>query len=397
MVVQHDGNTRTITEAMLLRYTVVIADDYFIDGDPAHILGFQPAGRRLVVIDHDVLRIYGSKIGRFFHRHGIEAEPLVVSLGEREKTAYGAMQLLREFQARTIPLRTEPIILIGGGALMAVGSIAAALDEGGRPFVRVCTSGEMWDFTISGLSMIHQGTPGVATYHEPVVTIVDRAFLGTLPEELIRSAVAQQVKVAAISDSKLFDLLEAHGESLILDRFQGKTRRLERLARKAIGATIDGGLSDNDGRPRGADADRMLLFGHTWSAAFQDATRNGSRPLTHGEAVSLDIALSAVLSWRLGLLSEHDRDRVLNLLTSMKLPTRHHLMIGGIVMRNTNEIARWSRGSQAIPLMTGIGQGAFVADVPPLQVKEAGLWLHRTAAWLTSGPLLPVTPRRASL
>lgn len=352
-----------------MRHSVIFSDDYFTTGDPAHILGFQPPGHRVVIAETDVFRVHGPKINAYFNRHEIEPEILFVSLAPTENTSERAVSLLRELQHCKVPRRTEPVILIGGDALMDMGSFAAAWADGGRPFVRVCTSGQMWDCAIFGPSMSDHGLTDVGNYHDDVVSLLDRTFLATLPADLIRDGVAQQVKVAVTKDPKLFDLLESYANALIRDKFQGSTPKLDRLADTAVRATIGGAMADDD-------AGGMTLFGHTWSAALRDATREGPIPLRHGEAMSIDMALSAVLSWKLGLLPEGDRDRVLNLMAAIDLPTQHPLLVASTVVERANDTARRSRGSLAVPLLPAIGQCQLVRDVPPLQVREAVQWLH---------------------
>jgi 3-dehydroquinate synthetase len=63
--------------------------------------------------------------------------------------------------------------------------------------------------------------------------------------------------------------------------------------------------------------ERVVDFGHTFSPLLETETRH---LLSHGQAVAVDMALSTVLSFDMGLIHRGYRDRILDLMHSLGLP-----------------------------------------------------------------------------
>lgn len=74
-------------------------------------------------------------------------------------------------------------------------------------------------------------------YHEPLHTIIDSTFLGTLPEAEIRNGIAEILKIASCTRIDIFEILERHGESFIQTRFgqlKSNSENLESLVSTVI-------------------------------------------------------------------------------------------------------------------------------------------------------------------
>lgn len=376
MPVQHHGNARTITEELTIRFHVDICDDYFANGDPAYILGFERPGHRVVFMDTAVSGLYGSKINEFFKRHKIVPEIVTFSVSDRDRTLNGATRMLQAFQLCDVPPSSEPLIIIGGGALLTMARFGASLDRRRVPYVAVPTTAQMWDTALSANALINFGeTDTIASFHAAKAVIIDRRFLNTLPVAHVRDGIAAQVRVGAIADPELFGLLETHGRELIRDKFQGTTEELDLPATRAIDRTIAGTLGASSGDIGETDPHRHLLCGQTWGPVLEMQSIRGPGPMLPGEGMSIDIALTAVLSWMRGLLRETERDRVLNLLTLLDLPLRHHLLRNPALIGKANEDARRMRGSLSVPLLTGIGQCEFSGEIRDQTIQDAIEWL----------------------
>ena len=59
-----------------------------------------------------------------------------------------------------------------------------------------------------------EGKNLVGAFHLPFATIVDVAALATLPERQRRAALGEAVKMAALGDARLFELLERTGRPI---------------------------------------------------------------------------------------------------------------------------------------------------------------------------------------
>ncbi len=125
---------------------------------------------------------------------------------------------------------------------------------------------------------------------------------------------------------------------------------------------------------------RKLDFGHTFSPHIEVAT--GHR-LLHGEAVAIDMAISAVLADRLGLLDVAARDRLLDLLCRLGLPIHCAGIDTGALHASLSSIVRHRNGKLNLALPSRIGDAVFVHDLSEVSVAlldEIWLWLARLSA-----------------
>lgn len=59
----------------------------------------------------------------------------------------------------------------------------------------------------------------LGAYHAPAMTFLDFTFLRTLPAGQVRNGFAELVKISSVSDLRIWQLLESHGEALIDTKF----------------------------------------------------------------------------------------------------------------------------------------------------------------------------------
>ena len=59
-----------------------------------------------------------------------------------------------------------------------------------------------------------EGKNLVGAFHQPSAIVIDVATLRTLPVRQLRAALGEAVKMAALGDERLFELLEADGPAL---------------------------------------------------------------------------------------------------------------------------------------------------------------------------------------
>merc|ERR1711918_265692 len=96
--------------------------------------------------------------------------------------------------------------------------------------------------------------------------------------------------------------------------------------------------------------------------------------LMHGEAVAVDMAFMAVLSNVLGLVSDGERDRILNLLRKCQVPVYNPLFTREWLHGAMAGREKFSMG-QKLPLPVGIGKARIVNDVTTEELDKAfDLW-----------------------
>ena len=107
--------------------------------------------------------------------------------------------------------RGEPLIAIGGGALGDAAGFLAATYLRGVPIIHVPTTlVAQVDSAIGGKTGVDlpEGKNLVGAFHQPEAVVIDVAALRTLPERQRRAALGEAVKMAALGDERLFELLE---------------------------------------------------------------------------------------------------------------------------------------------------------------------------------------------
>merc|ERR1719353_727773 len=111
------------------------------------------------------------------------------------------------------------------------------------------------------------------------------------------------MKAALIHDARLYHLVDAHGESLIEQRFQSSPE-----ASKVIKLSIDAMLECIGPDLWEEALLRPMDFGHTFSRTLEADERFFLR---HGEAVAIDSLLSSLIAEQKGLLPTEQADGLL--------------------------------------------------------------------------------------
>jgi 3-dehydroquinate synthase len=199
----------------------------------------------------------------------------------------------------------------------------------------------------------HGVKSALGCFDPPEAVLSDPGWLTTLPRRALRSGFAEIIKIAAVRDADLLDLVLGHGPELVASGFAEPAAVVEPMLGRSIDLMLDE-LRDN---PNEECLERVVDFGHTFSPALEIASRH---QLTHGEAVAIDIALSGSIARRLGLLSETDADAVLAALRSVGLPTRSPLVTTQLLAAAADEAVAHRGGALNLVLLGGVGRPTFL-------------------------------------
>jgi 3-dehydroquinate synthetase len=146
----------------------------------------------------------------------------------------------------------------------------------------------------------------VGAFHAPRLVLADPLVLQTLPDEELRSGMAEVVKHGIISDPALF---------ATCDRGWSEVRpNLDEIVRRAIG--VKAGVIQADPYEQGLRA--SLNLGHTLGHGLEVAS--GYR-LRHGEAVSIGIVAATRLAVRKEIASPELSMEIQQVLNGLGLPT----------------------------------------------------------------------------
>jgi 2-epi-5-epi-valiolone synthase len=271
----------------------------------------------LVVFSPSIDRFYGRRIRTYFaaQRPDASTEFMVLARTEESKTIDAALSVAE--RACTAGLsRTSPIVAIGGGVCSDICGVAAALYRRGTPHVNIPTT--LIGLVDAGIgtknAVNHAGRKScLGSFHPPEHVILDGGFLATLPRRSIAGGFAEIIKLATVSDRALFDVLTDHAATALRSKFREPEWAASKMIDMAVRGMIDQ-LAENLFEIR--DYRRKVDFGHTFSPYFETASHH---TLSHGEAVAIDIALSAEIAARVGLVTGHELEAILSLIEAVGL------------------------------------------------------------------------------
>jgi 3-dehydroquinate synthetase len=330
--------------------------------------------RRFVVVDEVVDGLYGERIHEYFDAHHVETEIMPLDVSESAKTMQSVFAVVDGIDRFGISRRHEPIIAIGGGVLLDIVGVAASLYRRSTPYIRVPTT--LMGIVDAGIGAktgvnysAHKNRLG--TYFPPKVVFLDRTFLATLEPRELCNGLAEILKIALVKDARLFDLLEEHGDRLIEERLQ-----VSQAAEEVLRRSIHGMLEELQPNLWEAELERLVDFGHTFSPTLE---MRALPSLLHGEAVTIDMALSTALSLVRGLVSDDEANRILATMRTLRLPTDHELCSPELMWEALEDTVEHRDGLQRIPLPVGIGAVTFVNDVQRAEMSDAAAVLDDLA------------------
>merc|ERR1712066_1032499 len=278
--------------------------------------------RRLVVIDETVFGFYGDKVRSYFEARGVAHEILRLPLVEENKSVEMTLKVCEKMKKFNIDRRTEPVIAIGGGVCLDVVGLAASLFRRRTPYIRVPTTSLSYvDASVGAKNGCNfcGSKNRLGTYVPPVAALLDSSFFKTQQRREVSNSLGEMAKMAIMKSAELFDLLEKNGRRLIEDRFEprdasdGVPARVLRLSIETMLEELSPNLWEHS-------LDRLVDFGHAIGQNLEMSALGTEDELMHGEAVACDMAFMSVLSNLLGLISESERDAILNMLQACDVP-----------------------------------------------------------------------------
>jgi 2-epi-5-epi-valiolone synthase len=357
-----------------IAYEIVNAPDLFQPRNQAMLsMGRVENARRFVVVDSHVAGYYSAEMRNYFACHRIDAKIVSFPGGEENKSIESYLSILRELDAFPIHRRDEPIIAIGGGVLTDVVGFAAGSYRRGVPHINVPTTLMGYVDAAVGIKTglnFNGHKNRLGAFEPPLRVLLDKAFLKTLPRRHILNGVCEIIKLAIIKDLDLFTLLETHGAECIAVHFQDEP------GGAILDRTITGMLEEIQPNMFEENLNRKVDFGHTFSYGLEACP---ATHLLHGEAVLLDIAISARIAGGRGLLSEPDIRRIFALIDCLGLRLETDLLDPGQLWESLEERIHHRNGLQRVPLPDGIGKCVFVNDISPQELQSAVAGLKERA------------------
>ncbi len=174
--------------------------------------------------------------------------------------------------------------------------------------------------------------------------------------------------MALIKDYRLFEILEEYGKELIDTKFQID------ISSEVIDRSIQTMLEELEPNLWEKNLQRAVDFGHSFSPLIE---MRALPQLLHGEAVTIDMLLSCILSHHRGILSEIDLKRIFNVAKSLELPTFHPMFGDSKILKEAlDETTTHRNGKQNLPMIPKIGKFTFFDDVTEEELNKAAIKLE---------------------
>ncbi|MET8946695.1 sedoheptulose 7-phosphate cyclase [Streptomyces sp. NPDC004542] len=336
-------------------------------------------GRRVVAfVSPTVDRLYGDRLRAYLEAHTRPGQWTlhVIPTGEHHKTLAAAESVCALAKADGLD-RHGVMLAVGGGIVADVVGFAASIYARGIRYIKVNTTlvGQV-DVGVgvkTGVNAL-QTKNMFGAYHPAHASLNDPAFLSTLAHREIRCGLAEIVKMAVILDEDLFRTLEQHPDAFRRPGTAGHPGHAHghletyilRTSMRLMMEELCPNLHEHE-------LARLVDFGHTFSPVVETA---GGHRLEHGEAVAVDMALSAHLARLLGLADDETCERIVRLLRRIGLPVFDPATCTPELMTQALR-ASWQRRGRKLHLVvpTGIGKAAFVEELEnvPGEVLVAAL------------------------
>ena len=315
----------------------------------------------IFLIDRKVFYVF-KKLKNYKNKNYI-----IVDCSEKIKSFESDSKLCEKILKMDID-RNSSIISIGGGALGDIsGFIASTVLRGIELILIPTTLLSQVDSSIGGKNGINtkSGKNLVGTFYQPKLVFIDPIFLSTLPKREILSGYAEIVKHGIINDKKFFNWLDSNSKKILNLNSKFITEAIYRsilIKRKYV-------LSDEKERLKNNKSRAILNFGHTFGHALETFYKYNNK-LTHGEAISIGMIISAKISYKLKYLSLIDLKKIKDHFQLNKLPIIENNMYDNKIFQIIQKDKKNIDGKLNLVLIKKIGSAFLSNKLSIKQIKK---------------------------
>ncbi|RTY86334.1 3-dehydroquinate synthase [Flavobacterium sp. GT3R68] len=218
--------------------------------------------------------------------------------------------------------RKSLIINLGGGVVTDLGGFVASTFKRGIDFVHVPTTLlAMVDASVGGKNGVDLGNlkNQVGVINVPAMVLIDTQYLETLPQNEMRSGLAEMLKHGLIFDKKYWEQF--------LDLSKLDFADFDILIHDSV--VIKNNIVMQDPTENGIR--KALNFGHTLGHAIESyfLEHENKTTLLHGEAIAAGMVLESYISWQKKLLSAEEYLQIKETINSIfeKIPFEENDLI----------------------------------------------------------------------
>lgn len=206
--------------------------------------------------------------------------------------------------------RRSVLLNLGGGVITDLGGFVASTFKRGIDFINVPTTLlGMVDASVGGKNGVDLGAlkNQIGTITNPKLVVIDTRFLATLPQNQMRSGLAEMLKHGLIADENYWNQFSNLAEK--------DSAELDQLIHEAI--CIKNNIVTQD--PTELGIRKALNFGHTLGHAIESyfLENENKTTLLHGEAIAIGIVLESYLSLKKKLITSEDYLHIKNTIKSI--------------------------------------------------------------------------------
>jgi 3-dehydroquinate synthase len=206
--------------------------------------------------------------------------------------------------------RKSLLINLGGGVVTDLGGFVASTFKRGIDFINVPTTLlAMVDASVGGKNGVDLGNlkNQIGVINTPEMLLIDTSYLETLPQNEMRSGLAEMLKHGLVYDKKYWEQF--------LDLSAIDFADFDTLVYDSI--VIKNDIVTQDPTENGIR--KALNFGHTLGHAIESyfLESTSKQTLLHGEAIAAGMVLEAFISWQKGLVSESEYVQIKTVILSV--------------------------------------------------------------------------------
>lgn len=266
-----------------------------------------------VITDSNVRDLYAKPICDKLIKSGFQIDLVAFPAGEKSKTRQ-TKERIEDAMLEKGYRRDCAIIAVGGGVVTDLAGFVAGTFGRGIPFINYATTLlAAADASVGGKTAVDTplATNLIGLFNQPKKVYIDIDTWKTLPKREVISGMSETIKHACLGSLDMFEFIEEKLEDIL---------SFQKFACEYIAESncrIKYSVVMKDEREKGLR--EVLNLGHTVGRAIETVS---DYQLLHGEAVGIGMTAQALLSARLGYMSEEEEARVIALLSRTGLPTR---------------------------------------------------------------------------
>ncbi len=284
-------------------YNILFSDNF--SGLAEEIKNVVNSRKALIVTDTNVDKLYRDEVLKKLEDAGFILSHFAFKAGEENKNIDTICDICKAMSENKLD-RKSFVVALGGGVVGDMAGFAASIYLRGIDFIQIPTTLlSQSDSSVGGKTGIDfcGGKNILGAFHQPKLVYINVSVLKTLPEREFISGMGEVIKHSIIYEGEFFDYLEENYEEV-------KSLNADVLLKMCKkNCSIKAEVVSQDEKETGLRA--ILNFGHTIGHAIESYY---NFRLTHGECVGLGIIAVSEISYKRGIFSKSEKERVIKLL-----------------------------------------------------------------------------------